>query len=317
MRIEASSIDLVSSWRSDTQVRERLSIRPSPGTRVPDKVELREGTGARTRVRGDEEMEDTLPPDSRLRLLMALVERMTGRRIRLPDTPAGKRATTTPSPPTETIEDVRIEYRRTRIERESVSFTASGSVRLASGRTLQFRLAFTLNRSRVEQVSIDAGMRRDPLVLDFADHGALMAGDRIRFDLNGDGEAGEIPVPASGRGFLVLDRNGNGKVDDGGELFGPRSGDAFAELAALDADGNGWIDEADPAFSRLGLWNPSREDSLRLLGQAGVGALHTGRAATPYTLERAGEVRGWLRESGIYLGSDGRVGTLSRIDLKV
>ena len=47
----------------------------------------------------------------------------------------------------------------------------------------------------------------------------------------------------SGSGFLALDKNGNGKIDDGSELFGTKSGDGFADLAEYDSDGNGWIDE--------------------------------------------------------------------------
>ena len=49
----------------------------------------------------------------------------------------------------------------------------------------------------------------------------------------------------------VFDRNGNGKADNGSELFGVASGNGFADLRRLDEDRNGWIDESDAAFDRL------------------------------------------------------------------
>lgn len=54
-----------------------------------------------------------------------------------------------------------------------------------------------------------------------------------------------------GSGFLALDRNQNGVVDDGSELFGTQSGDGFAHLALYDQDSNGWIDANDPVFDKL------------------------------------------------------------------
>jgi hypothetical protein len=46
---------------------------------------------------------------------------------------------------------------------------------------------------------------------------------------------------------------------NGAELFGARSGDGFAELAALDGDGNGWIDEGDAAWQA---WHDALMDLL-------------------------------------------------------
>jgi hypothetical protein len=112
----------------------------------------------------------------------------------------------------------------------------------------------------------------------------------------------------------VFDRNGNGTVDDGSELFGPASGDGFAELAGYDSDGNGWIDEADPVFARLRLWS-SPQASLQPLLDAGVGAIGLAAVATPFRLQADGQNLGELRSSGIWLGEQGSVGTVHQIDV--
>ena len=105
-----------------------------------------------------------------------------------------------------------------------------------------------------------------------------------------------------------------GKVNDGRELFGPTGGDGFAELAALDQDGNRWIDEGDDAFSRLGLWQDGEFTSL---AEAGIGALAVSSVATPFSLEEGGEQLGRLRASGVYLTEDGAAGVLQQVDLAV
>ena len=61
----------------------------------------------------------------------------------------------------------------------------------------------------------------------------------------------EINKLAAGQGFLALDKNEDGEINDGGELFGTRSGDGFGELAVFDEDCNGWIDEKKIVLENL------------------------------------------------------------------
>lgn len=53
---------------------------------------------------------------------------------------------------------------------------------------------------------------------------------------------------------MALDVNYDGIINDGRELFGPRTGNGFLELAEFDIDGNNWIDENDPIFEKLRIW---------------------------------------------------------------
>ena len=76
------------------------------------------------------------------------------------------------------------------------------------------------------------------------------------FDITGDGRQDQVSWVAPSDGFLVYDRNGNGYIDSGKELFGDQHGasNGFEELAKFDGDGNGIIDDNDDIFDNLRVW---------------------------------------------------------------
>lgn len=260
------------------------------------------------------------------KLLLAIIDAITrgggvavdgckaapGRREALPSRPEG-------------VPEIEVAYeRRERVtEQECTRFSACGEVRTADGRTVKFDLELEMSR-RSESESVETGIAnyrlKDPLVINFDGKAAELASTRFSFDLEGDGGAEDIPFLKAGSGFLALDRNGNGRVDDGRELFGAASGDGFADLAAWDANRDGWLDEGDSAFAELLAWSRGADgkDSLASLEDRGVGALYLGSVGTEFSLKGGdGALQGKVRASGIYLTEEGEVGTLQQVDLAV
>lgn len=131
----------------------------------------------------------------------------------------------------------------------------------------------------------EAEKRRDPLILD-------LDGDRMvitdlndsfaYFDLDGDGFREHVAWTRGGDGLLVYDRNDNGTIDNGTELFGSghretdrgdvqsRGTEGFDDLALLDSNDDGVIDAADAEFGELRIWVDADGDAL-----TGEGELHT------------------------------------------
>jgi hypothetical protein len=219
-----------------------------------------------------------------------------------------------------------IEWRQTVTEHieehEATSFAACGTVRTADGREIAFDLQlamsrdFSCTRSAQESGTIEL---RDPLVINFDGQAAELSGKTMRFDLDADGQAELVPELAAGCGYLCFDAGNDGKIADGRELFGATGehrGKGFADLARHDADRNGWIDEADPAFAALGVWFP--DGRIKPLKDTGVGALHVGSVDSPFALkDEDNRLRGQIVRSGLYLNEDGTAGTLQQVDLGI
>jgi len=203
-------------------------------------------------------------------------------------------------------------------ESETTNVCGQGCVKTADGRQINFDFSLDLARDyRSTKTSSESGSMalHDPLVLSFDGKSCELTDERICFDLNADGRAEQIPGLGASSGFLVFDRNGNGKADNGSELFGVASGNGFADLAQLDSDHNGWIDEADPAYQQLAIWSGDRFSSL---SQRGVGALYTGSVEAPFSLKNSdNELLGQIRAAGVYLSESGEVGNLQQVDLAV
>lgn len=157
-------------------------------------------------------------------------------------------------------------------------------------------------------------------MINFDGNGAQLSSARFAFDIDNDGKSENVPLLAGGSGYLALDSNGDGKINSGAELVGAGSGDGFADLAAHDADGNGWIDESDAVYDRLRVWTPDGHGGAALssLKEKGVGAISAGHVATPFELRTAdNQSLGGVRSSGVYLTEEGHVGSVQQIDLSV
>ncbi len=141
----------------------------------------------------------------------------------------------------------------------------------------------------------NAEVSRSPLILDLDGDGvettSVTAG--LHFDHDGNSFAEESGWVGKDDGLLVLDKNGNGTIDNGSELFGNntalqaggKAANGFAALADLDSNADGKIDSKDAAFASLKVWKDGNGDGITQAGelltltQAGVASLATGYTA--------------------------------------
>lgn len=285
----------------------------------------------------DVKSEDKDAVEPRLQVLARMVEAMTGIKVRvfhaeeLRGEVAAVEVSDASSNATAAASALRagwgLTYDRVEIryEQEISVFAAQGTVSLADGRSISFEVGLVMQREQldVSQMQVragDAAVVKDPLVLHFDGAAPALTDTRFAFDLDADGTAENMPFVGAGSGFLVFDRNANGQVDDGTELFGATTGNGFAELAAHDTDGNGWIDESDDIYAQLLVWQKDLQgqDSLRTLQEANVGALYLGQVASPFSVKGEGNATlGQVRASGVYLAETGETGVMQQIDLSV
>ena len=282
-----------------------------------------------------EEAAEEASNDPRLTLLRAMLRYFTGRDVEIfdarelqprqapPDVPQAPAASAAPAAAGWGMEYDRVERYA---EVEQTTFAASGTVQTADGREISFELQLSMARSYYEESSVSlrlgdaARPKKDPLVINFGGTAAQLLDQRFSFDLDADGTAENINRLAAGSGFLVFDHNADGKANDGSELFGTKSGDGFADLAKLDGDSNGWIDENDAVWSALRVWTPTADGggALRTLQEADVGAIALARVATPFALkDAANDTLGDVRSTGLYLQESGGAGTVQQVDLSV
>ncbi len=135
-----------------------------------------------------------------------------------------------------------------------------------------------------------------PIILDIDRDNFHLTGldNPVEFDLDADDDLDQIGWTSADQldAFLSMDRNGNGVIDDGSELFGNvtrlmtglRASNGFIALAELDAgivggNENGFIDPDDPLFSKLLIWIDSNHngfsegDELSYLEEIGILAI--------------------------------------------
>ena len=118
----------------------------------------------------------------------------------------------------------------------------------------------------------DAEDIRSPIIIDMNGDGVKTTaqGKHTYFDHDGNGFAENTGWVDSNDALLVLDRNQNGLIDDGKELFGSntllssgkRAQNGFEALAEFDENRDGVIDAADSVWSRLQLWQDKNQNGL-------------------------------------------------------
>ncbi|ALR02920.1 calcium-binding protein [Xylella fastidiosa] len=176
---------------------------------------------------------------------------------------------------------------------------------------------------------------RDPLALDLDGDGIETTGSDgrvILFDHDADGVKTGTGWLKPDDGWLVLDRNGNGTIDSGRELFGTdtlkRNGqlatDGFDALRDVDSNQDGKIDAADRVFANLRIWRDLNQDGISQANELStLDANHIVSIGVTATAGRVDLGNGnvqtaagtFTRSNGTTGATEGTTGTAANLDL--
>jgi len=207
-------------------------------------------------------------------------------------------------------------------EKETTAFSTTGTAVTADGNSISFDVTMEMSSNFTEsnefcKLTQYQQILTDPLVINLDSNPTSVSAKTFLFDIDADGDKDEISQLSSGNGYLALDKNGDGIINDGKELFGPSTSNGFAELTAYDSDDSGWIDEADPVYQKLRVWTKDEngKDLLLSLKDADVGAIYLGSTKTKFSLTNdKNELSGRVQSTGMYLKESGGTGTVQQVD---
>jgi hypothetical protein len=146
------------------------------------------------------------------------------------------------------------------------------------------------------------------------------------FDHDGNGFAEQTGWASSDDGLLVMDRNGDGIINDGKELFGDqtilangqKAANGFQALAELDTNHDGKIDANDAAYANLRVWQDidgdgySSADELKTLAELGITSISTASTISTQT-DPQGNTQTRI---GSFTKSDGTTSTVANFSLQ-
>ncbi|RZP58555.1 calcium-binding protein, partial [Vibrio vulnificus] len=135
----------------------------------------------------------------------------------------------------------------------------------------------------------DRQRRIDPLVLDLDGDGLdflSLDNSQAKFDLTGNGFATHTSWLSGDDGFLAIDKNNDGSINNIDELFGREDATGFEELELLDSNGDGKISIEDAAFEQLLIWQDkngdgaSTQEELKKLSDYNITEISLDRSAS-------------------------------------
>lgn len=205
---------------------------------------------------------------------------------------------------------------------QALNFSISGEFSHGDKQiTMSYQYSAESAYTYISHQQIDLSELKDPLVVQFG-HSALgQVNGTTEFDVNSDKTLDHLPIFDGDVGYLVYDKNRNGEADDGKELFGPNTGNGFSELAALDDDGNGFIDQNDSVYNDLFIWQPTTgRSSGRYMSLADVGiiGISTQGHETPFTfLDQQGNVKAQMRYSSFAFDDNYQARGVHQVDVAI
>ncbi|MCL4456177.1 MAG: hypothetical protein M1147_07430 [Nitrospirae bacterium] len=175
---------------------------------------------------------------------------------------------------------------------------------------------------------INTATRRDPLMVDLDGDGIETTNvkDGAYFDHDGNGFAEQTGLVSPDDGILVMDRNGDGIINDGKELFGDqtimsngqRAANGFEALREQDSNADGKIDANDSAWSQIKVWQDvdgdgySTVDELKTLDEVGIKSINL--TSTPNTVtDSEGNTQ---TRTGSFEKTDGTTGIVGEYNLQ-
>jgi hypothetical protein len=175
---------------------------------------------------------------------------------------------------------------------------------------LNIQMEFSFEFSARVQVGEAQVQESDPITLDLNGNGIELTSYRngAHFDITGTGQAATTAFVSGGDAFLALDRNANGVIDSGKELFGDQNGarNGYEELAKLDSNLDGLINKLDKDFAKLVLFKDNgngRTEPAELvsLSEAGIVELSLNYQSVNMTAaggNRIGQIASYRRADG-------------------
>ncbi|MBU2588384.1 MAG: hypothetical protein KJ872_09750 [Alphaproteobacteria bacterium] len=169
------------------------------------------------------------------------------------------------------IEDYQLDLDSGKASGGVVVFSASRAGDASSGFERPSQEKFTQFLNLALKAGFGVGFSGwDPIVLDLDGDGYELTTQRnsgIHFEFDGDGFAEKTGWVRPDDGFLVLDANANGVVDDATEFFGDETQGGFVELATYDLNLDGVIDSLDAVFGDLRVWRDLNSDGVTDAGE--------------------------------------------------
>ena len=142
------------------------------------------------------------------------------------------------------------------------------------------------------------------------------------FDLNGDGAVDDAGWISKTDGFLVIDRNNDGKITDPSELSflteDSKAATSFAALATLDNNGDRVIDKTDARFGELKIWVDANGDGvtddgeLKSLTDIGITSINLASVAVNSSVKVDQNI---LIGTATFTRSNGQIGTVGDVNL--
>lgn len=264
--------------------------------------------------------------DPKLFLLKRLVEGMSGKKINTSKGVASSSGTATGSA-FASVSTSQLTYTRSAqgIQFASTSVSASMSMTMSASqeqgsRETSSEFARGTERRSTQRLSLSQGENlKDPLILNFNHDSAQLGSDNFSVDMDNDGVFELIPQVKNGSAYLVFDKDGNGVIDRGAELFGPQTGDGFSELAIYDHDSNGMIDKDDPIYQKLMVlsFDDQGNQVLEKLDDKGVEKIFLESIKTSNSIIENNQLRGVAQKTAAFVDTGGQVHTIQHVDVVV